>query len=132
MMSLPVYPAHSQVDLDGDGYAGDADLCPHLPEDNAGKLDGCPSDFVPWYDQDRDGIRDRLDDCPALPEAYNNFLDSDGCPDVVAGGTSAGAPDSDSDGIPDVIDRCPNQPETYNNILDIRRLPRRIQIRPRL
>ena len=28
MTSLPVYPAHSQVDLDGDGYAGDAGSVP--------------------------------------------------------------------------------------------------------
>ncbi len=40
------------------------DSCPNLQEDNEGAIDGCPSNFVPWYDEDFDGIEDNIDQCP--------------------------------------------------------------------
>jgi OmpA-OmpF porin, OOP family len=52
-------------------------------------------------DRDGDGLRDDVDQCPDDPEDFDNFEDSDGCPD----------PDNDNDGIPDKKDRCPNIPE---------------------
>ena len=48
-------------DFDQDGVLDEMDKCPYLKEDNEGKIDGCPSNFVPWYDQDYDGIEDHLD-----------------------------------------------------------------------
>ena len=72
-------------DFDGDGVPNSLDLCPHLLEDYdpqyGNNIDGCPADFVPWYDEDYDGIEDHLDECPTLKEHYNKFQDSDGCPD---------------------------------------------------
>lgn len=52
-------------------------------------------------DRDGDGLRDDVDQCPDDPEDFDDFEDSDGCPE----------PDNDNDGIPDVKDRCPNIPE---------------------
>ncbi len=49
-------------------------------------------------DRDGDGLRDDDDSCPDDPEDFDNFEDSDGCPD----------PDNDNDGILDNDDRCPN------------------------
>ncbi len=55
-------------------------------------------------DRDGDGIKDDVDQCPDDPEDYDDFSDSDGCPD----------PDNDSDGILDEDDQCPNNPEDYD------------------
>ena len=52
-------------------------------------------------DRDGDGLRDDVDACPDDPEDFDDFEDSDGCPE----------PDNDNDGILDVDDRCPNIPE---------------------
>lgn len=52
-------------------------------------------------DRDGDGLRDDVDACPDDPEDFDDFEDSDGCPE----------PDNDNDGILDVKDRCPNIPE---------------------
>lgn len=52
-------------------------------------------------DRDGDGLRDDVDSCPDDPEDFDDFEDSDGCPE----------PDNDNDGIFDVDDRCPNIPE---------------------
>jgi len=35
------------------------------------------------YDSDKDNILDDVDSCLTLPETYNNFEDTDGCPDIV-------------------------------------------------
>ncbi len=59
-------------------------------------------------DRDGDGIKDDVDQCPDDPEDFDDFEDSDGCPD----------PDNDRDGIPDVDDECPNIPENYNGFQD--------------
>ncbi len=52
-------------------------------------------------DRDRDGIPDDEDQCPDDPEDWDDFNDSDGCPDL----------DNDQDGILDREDSCPNTPE---------------------
>lgn len=52
-------------------------------------------------DRDGDGLRDDVDACPDDPEDFDNFEDSDGCPEL----------DNDNDGILDKQDRCPNVPE---------------------
>ncbi len=52
-------------------------------------------------DRDGDGIKDDLDQCPDDPEDYDDFEDSDGCPE----------PDNDRDGFLDVEDDCPLIPE---------------------
>jgi len=53
------------------------------------------------YDADGDGVGDSADACPGVPEDYDDFAESDGCPD----------PDNDADGILDVDDQCPNEAE---------------------
>jgi hypothetical protein len=84
-MSAPAI-SYSATDLDNDGVPDDEDLCPKLKEDYNPEygdvIDGCPADFVPWYDEDYDGIQDHLDACPDLRETYNKFEDEDGCPDT--------------------------------------------------
>ena len=52
-------------------------------------------------DADGDGVGDSADACPGVPEDYDDFAESDGCPD----------PDNDADGILDVDDQCPNEAE---------------------
>jgi OOP family OmpA-OmpF porin len=52
-------------------------------------------------DRDQDGIKDDVDKCLDDPEDYDDFEDSDGCPE----------PDNDRDGILDEDDQCPNEPE---------------------
>ncbi len=59
-------------------------------------------------DRDGDGYKDDVDQCPDDPEDFDDFEDSDGCPD----------PDNDKDRILDVDDSCPNDPETYNGYKD--------------
>jgi OOP family OmpA-OmpF porin len=60
-------------------------------------------------DADRDGICDDVDKCPDEPEDFDNYEDSDGCPDDQ---------DTDQDGIPDSKDQCPLDPEDKDNYLD--------------
>ena len=105
-------------DLDKDKVPNNIDKCPNLKEDNEGVIDGCPSNFGPWYDQDYDGIQDHIDQCPDLKENYNKFKDNDGCPDSVVVFDSSRLTDTDGDGFNDYSDHCPNQPETFNQILD--------------
>ena len=108
-------------DTDGDGVPNNLDQCPHLMEDYdpqyGNNIDGCPADFVPWYDADYDGIEDHIDSCPTVKETYNRFQDTDGCPDNSPDGAKSIA-DSDGDGYPDFMDLCPTQPETFNGIDD--------------
>ena len=52
-------------------------------------------------DRDGDGLKDDVDKCPDDPEDFDDFEDTDGCPD----------PDNDRDGIFDEDDSCPNEPE---------------------
>lgn len=59
-------------------------------------------------DKDGDGIMDNDDRCPDDPEDFDNFEDSDGCPEV----------DNDRDGILDADDKCPLSPEDLDNFED--------------
>ena len=59
-------------------------------------------------DQDGDGIKNSLDRCPVDPEDFDQFEDTDGCPDR----------DNDKDGILDVDDKCPMQPEDKDGFED--------------
>jgi outer membrane protein OmpA-like peptidoglycan-associated protein len=59
-------------------------------------------------DRDGDGIKDDVDKCPDDPEDFDQFEDTDGCPD----------PDNDQDGILDVDDLCPNDPEDKDGFED--------------
>ncbi|MDH3490351.1 MAG: thrombospondin type 3 repeat-containing protein, partial [Nitrosopumilus sp.] len=74
--------ANEAIDSDGDGVPNNLDYCPHLLEDYdpqyGNNIDGCPADFVPWYDADYDGIQDHIDNCPTVKETYNRFQDEDG------------------------------------------------------
>jgi outer membrane protein OmpA-like peptidoglycan-associated protein len=65
------------------------------------------SEPVP-VDTDHDGLFDPQDKCPREPEDFDNFQDTDGCPD----------PDNDGDGVLDVTDRCPNEPEDRDSFED--------------
>ena len=71
-------------------------------------MDGCPdyvADNKMTADTDGDGIVDYLDLCPTQAETYNNYQDTDGCPDefVITN-------DQDMDGIVDNLDQCPDVP----------------------
>lgn len=59
-------------------------------------------------DRDGDGIKDDVDQCPDNPEDFDNYEDSDGCPEL----------DNDNDGILDKEDRCPNVPEDMDGNQD--------------
>jgi outer membrane protein OmpA-like peptidoglycan-associated protein len=125
-------------DGDQDGIPDGRDLCPAIPEDRDGNLDGdgCPdpdndgdgaldgSDNCPYTPEDHDGFEDRdgcpeldndhdgfldsTDRCPNDPEDRDSFQDEDGCPDL----------DDDKDGIPDAVDKCPREPENRNGVED--------------
>ena len=77
LSSIPAQLAFADSDLDNDGISDDMDKCPNLQEDYENELDGCPSNFVPWYDEDFDGIEDHIDACPNIKENYNKFQDED-------------------------------------------------------
>jgi len=49
---MPISSAFAADDLDKDGVDDSIDACPNLQEDYEGTVDGCPSNFVPWYDED--------------------------------------------------------------------------------
>jgi hypothetical protein len=74
MVPSGVYAAGNDIDNDGDGVPNALDFCPHLLEDYdpeyGNNIDGCPADFVPWYDADYDGIQDHIDQCPTVKETY--------------------------------------------------------------
>jgi outer membrane protein OmpA-like peptidoglycan-associated protein len=59
-------------------------------------------------DDDKDGIPNSVDKCPKVKEDFDNFEDSDGCPDY----------DNDNDGIPDSVDKCPLKPEDKDGFQD--------------
>ena len=50
-------------------------------------------------DSDGDGLLDDEDECPDEAEAFDDFHDHDGCPDL----------DNDGDGIADTDDQCPDE-----------------------
>ena len=114
--------AQIENDNDNDGIPNNADQCPFLKEDYnpeyGNNIDGCPADFVPWYDADYDGIEDHVDDCPSVKETYNKFQDDDGCPDIVPE-QSRYKHDADLDNIVNDKDQCPFEPEDYDGDRDL-------------
>ncbi len=92
-------------------------------------------------DADGDGFSDDVDGCVDAPEDFDNFQDSDGCPELdndedgipddadkcidrpedlddFEDDDGCPEPDNDKDGLRDVGDRCPNEPETMNGFED--------------
>ncbi len=92
-------------------------------------------------DRDGDGIDDAADKCPTDKEDFDNYEDTDGCPDqdndldtIVDSADKCpmqaedadgfedtdGCPelDNDKDGVPDDSDRCPDKVETKNGFQD--------------
>ena len=59
-------------------------------------------------DADKDGLVDEEDTCPLEPEDFDNYEDSDGCPD----------PNNDGDGLMDKDDKCPNNAEDADGFED--------------
>ena len=121
MLPNGVYAAGEDIDTDGDGVPNAVDQCPHLLEDYdpqyGNNIDGCPADFVPWYDADYDGIQDHIDNCPTVKETYNSsktktvvqiYLQMIQNQSLILMVMV----------IPDYMDLCPNQPETFNGIDD--------------
>ncbi|MCG3132116.1 MAG: hypothetical protein FLDDKLPJ_02933 [Phycisphaerae bacterium] len=69
----------SARDVDGDGVANDADLCPATPAGEAVDADGCaPSQL----DSDQDGVSNAADACADTPAGLE--VDADGCTRVFA------------------------------------------------
>ena len=59
-------------------------------------------------DPDADGICSKDDGCPDAAEDVDDFMDSDGCPDL----------DNDEDGVLDTADKCPNAKEDADGFED--------------
>lgn len=59
-------------------------------------------------DSDGDGLCSKDDGCPDQAEDIDNFMDSDGCPDL----------DNDEDGVFDTADKCPNDKEDVDGFQD--------------
>ncbi|MCO4747042.1 MAG: OmpA family protein [Proteobacteria bacterium] len=55
-------------------------------------------------DRDGDGLVDAIDDCPMRAEDFDQYEDTDGCPEL----------DNDADGILDDADACPMEPEDFD------------------
>ncbi len=91
---------------------------------------------VRHVDRDDDGILDRDDQCVDVPENFNDYEDTDGCPEQDRDGDGYwddqdscpdepgvapdGCPvrDSDGDGLLDDVDECVTEPETENGFED--------------
>jgi len=95
-------------DMDGDGVPDDQDNCPSVTNPNQADFnnDGI-GDMC--SDIDQDGIYDDTDQCRTEKENFNNYQDTDGCPDTPP------LVDTDNDGVPDEIDQCPNEYGTQSN-----------------
>ncbi len=109
----PKYPKHawSSVEL---FYGTNKEEVYNNPLKNMGKnrapigivtIEGLKNLFK---DSDEDGIAEEKDQCPDVAEDFDQFQDSDGCPDY----------DNDEDGIYDSKDGCPNKPEDYDGFTD--------------
>ena len=59
-------------------------------------------------DYDEDGILDEDDKCQEQAEDFDEFEDTDGCPDD----------DNDGDKVADAVDRCPNDAEDFDSFED--------------
>ena len=65
-------------------------------------------------------LSNSIDLCPNISETYNNFKDTDGCPDSIDTIElfSYQLPDNDNDGIDDRWDQCLDESENYNGFAD--------------
>jgi len=63
---------------------------------------------APIPDTDKDGLIDTVDKCVTEPEDFDQFEDTDGCPDL----------DDDKDGIADANDKCRLEPEDKDSFQD--------------
>jgi outer membrane protein OmpA-like peptidoglycan-associated protein len=63
---------------------------------------------TPLADRDGDKLADDKDQCPDRPEDFDEFEDTDGCPDI----------DNDLDRVLDIADKCPGTSESYNGFED--------------
>lgn len=66
------------------------------------------SGFFGKKDTDGDGIIDESDSCPNEAEDFDDFEDTDGCPEI----------DNDKDGVQDKSDKCPKAAEDLDGYLD--------------
>jgi hypothetical protein len=66
-------------------------------------------------DSDGDGIVDSSDSCPNSAEDFDEYQDSDGCPEE---NPPPPPVDSDGDGIVDSSDSCPNSAEDFDEYQD--------------
>ncbi|GIK16346.1 MAG: hypothetical protein BroJett003_13100 [Planctomycetota bacterium] len=69
----------SARDIDGDGVANDADLCPSTPAGEAVDAGGCA---LSQLDSDQDGVSNAADACADTPAGLE--VDADGCTRVFA------------------------------------------------
>jgi len=60
------------------------------------------------WDSDKDGIPNKYDECKKQKEDFDNYEDTDGCPDL----------DNDQDKIPDTNDKCPDNSEDFDGFED--------------
>ncbi|MFC1584198.1 thrombospondin type 3 repeat-containing protein [Fibrobacterota bacterium] len=65
------------------------------------------------WDSDKDGIPNKYDECRKIKEDFDNFEDTDGCPDL----------DNDKDGVPDTRDKCPDKAEDLDGFEDVNGCP---------
>ncbi len=67
-------------DTDKDGVPNSVDQCPNEAEDYDGDRDG---DGCPDFDESGHAILDVDDRCPIILDCEEEFIDYDGCPDVI-------------------------------------------------
>ena len=98
-------------DADGDGWCGDIDNAPFVP--NPAQTDG-----------DLDGVGDAADNCPALSNLDQSDIDGDGLGDLCDPDddgddiVDAQDPDADGDGVIDGNDNCTARPNPDQRNLD--------------
>ncbi len=87
-------------DIDGDGFANEADTCPESANTNQDDRDGDGLGDLCDPDIDDDGVVNLADNCPNDEDPTLLDTDSDATGDVCD-------EDDDNDAIPDVRDNCP-------------------------
>ena len=82
IIKIPTLNPTPHPDKDGDDIEDGSDNCPEIANASQTDLDGDNLGDACDPDIDGDNILNGTDSCPSDPENYNNFEDSDGCPDV--------------------------------------------------